>query len=74
MEIIALDEQVEELLINRIYQKPIFKIIYTMIFCLSKRHSQTFDEDIKILLHELVNIPFTYLLHKENKKPEQTKY
>jgi len=52
---------------RRVYEKPIFKIMYTVIFCLSKRHSEQYISVIRKIIHELVNTPFTYLLHKDKK-------
>lgn len=67
IKIIVNDEYIEQLFLRRIYEKPIFKIIYTVVFCLSKRHSEQCKNEMRKIIRELVNTPFTYLLHRDKK-------
>jgi len=51
MDVIVNDEDIEDLILKRVYEKPVFKIMYTVVFCLSKRHTEVYKNSVKRIIH-----------------------
>jgi hypothetical protein len=50
MRIIKNNEQVKNILLKHCYQKSVFKIVYTSVFCLERVQMFEFDELVVLLI------------------------